>query len=72
LFTNSVMNKLMDEDGRRIVNVSNNGYMFSPFRFTDYNFEGKTIPKSEYPPKELCEGFGLPWVLGYLPTIAYG
>jgi NAD(P)-dependent dehydrogenase (short-subunit alcohol dehydrogenase family) len=72
LFTNSIMEKLMNGDGARVVNVSSNGYIFSPFRFSDYNFEGKPIPESEYPPKALCESYGLPWGLGYLPTVAYG
>lgn len=72
LFTNSIMKKLISSGTARIVNVSSNGYIFSPFRFADYNFEEKMIPESEYPPKELCKSFGLPWGLGYLPTIAYG
>lgn len=72
LFTNSIMNKLTNGVGARIVNVSSNGYIFSPFRFSDYNFEGKPIPENEHPPKALCETYGLPWGLGYLPTVAYG
>ena len=71
LFTNSIMSKLINHGGGRIVNVSSNGYMFSPFRFGDWNFEGKELPESEYLPRELCEGFGVPWGLGYLPTVAY-
>ncbi|TVY73167.1 putative oxidoreductase [Lachnellula suecica] len=72
LFTNSIMRKLVSDGGARIVNLSSSGYIFSPFRFADYNFEGKPLPESEHPPKALCEAYGLPWGLGYLPTIAYG
>ncbi|PQE30870.1 short-chain dehydrogenase protein [Rutstroemia sp. NJR-2017a WRK4] len=62
LFTSLIMDKLTANDGARIVNMSSNGYMFSPFRFADYNFEGDPLPEEEKPPKALC----------YLPTIAYG
>lgn len=72
LFTNSILDKLVNNGGARIVNVSSQGYVFSPFRFSDYNFEGKPLPESEYPAKSLCDSYGLPWGLGYLPTIAYG
>lgn len=72
LFTNSIMPKLLNDGGARIVNISSSGYIFSPFRFADYNFEGHELPESQHPPKSLCEMYGLPWGLGYLPTIAYG
>ena len=72
LFTTSIMEKLAASGKGRIVNVGSNGYVFSPFRFADYNFEGRTLPDSEKPPKELCEQYGLPWSLHYTPTIAYG
>ena len=72
LFTTSIMDKLAFSGMGRIVNLGSSGYAFSPFRFADYNFEGQQLPKSEQPPKELCEQFGLPWSLGYTPTIAYG
>ncbi|KAI4290653.1 MAG: hypothetical protein L6R35_000087 [Caloplaca aegaea] len=50
-----------------------NGYALSPFRFSDWNFDGKaTIPEEEQPPKKTCEMFGVPWGLDYLPSIAYG
>ncbi|MCJ1245219.1 hypothetical protein MMC30_002421 [Trapelia coarctata] len=72
LFTNGVMGKLLNHDGARNVNISSNGYVFSPFRFADYNFEGMPLPENEQPPKALCEQFGLPWGLGYMPITAYG
>ena len=72
LFTTSIMDKLASSGTGRIVNVGSNGYALSPFRFGDYNFEGKPLPKNEEPPKELCEQFGVPWSLGYNPAIAYG
>lgn len=72
LFTNSIMAKLTISGQARIVNVGSNGYVFSPFRFADYNFDGKPLPDSEKPPRELCEQYGLPWSLDYTPTTAYG
>lgn len=72
LFNNLIMDKLTANEGARIVNMSSNGYIFSPFRFADYNFEVNTLPEEEKPPKALCEVYGLPWSLGYTPTIAYG
>ena len=74
LFTTQIIDKLAFSSKGRIVNVGSNGYFFSPFRFADYNFEGegKALPEDEQPPKELCEQFGIPWSLGYTPTIAYG
>ena len=72
LFTTSIMDKLAFSGKGRIVNVGSNGYAFSPFRFADYNFEGRALPDKEKPPKELCEQYGIPWSLGYTPTIAYG
>ncbi|KAL9063651.1 MAG: hypothetical protein Q9161_009352 [Pseudevernia consocians] len=72
LFTVCLIDHSIFSDKGRIVNVGSNGYVFSPFRFADYNFEGKSLPDNEKPPKELCEQYGLLWSLGYTPTIAYG
>ncbi|KAL8761729.1 MAG: hypothetical protein Q9184_002171 [Pyrenodesmia sp. 2 TL-2023] len=73
-FTNLILPKIMaSTKSPRIVNVVSNGYALSPFRFSDWNFEGKaTIPEEEQPPKETCKMFGVPWGLGYLPPVAYG
>ena len=71
LFTNSIIGKVIAAKGR-VVNVVSNGYMLSPFRFSDYNFEGKELPKSEQPSEEMCKAFGVPWTLEYAPPIAYG
>ncbi|KAF7854677.1 hypothetical protein EAF04_010246 [Stromatinia cepivora] len=60
LLTNLIMDKLTAEGGARIVNMSSNGYIFSPFRFADYNFEGSTLPEEKKPPKALCEAYRLP------------
>ncbi|KAF4630850.1 hypothetical protein G7Y89_g7286 [Cudoniella acicularis] len=75
LFTNKIMDKLInggEGGGARIVNVSSNSYTFSPFRFSDYNFEGINVIESEYPSKALCEMYGIPWGPQYVPTAAYG
>ncbi|KAL8925775.1 MAG: hypothetical protein Q9208_003272 [Pyrenodesmia sp. 3 TL-2023] len=72
-FTHLILPKIMASTKTpRIVNVVSNGYALSPFRFSDWNFEGKaTIPEEEQPPKETCKMFGVPWGLGYLPPVAY-
>ena len=72
LLTTSLIDQSLVARDSRIVNVGSNGYFFSPFRFTDYNFDGGSLPADEQPPKDLCEQYGLPWSLGYTPTIAYG
>ena len=57
----------------RVVSISSNGHAISPFRFTDWNFEGsKTLLSEEEPSKRLCAAYGLPWGTGYLPAVAYG
>lgn len=72
LLTTGLMRQLLVSGSSRVVNVGSNGYLFSPFRFADYNFEGKSLPESEVPSKEVCEQYGLPWSSEYTPTIAYG
>lgn len=54
----------------RIVNLTSTGNYASPFRFSDYNFEGKHLAPDEEPPKDLpkflyeeCDGF--PGVMAY-------
>ena len=72
LFTVGLLDHSVFAQKGRIVNVGSNGYVFSPFRFADYNFESKPLPEDEKPPKDLCDQYGLPWSLEYTPTIAYG
>ncbi|KAF2677440.1 NAD(P)-binding protein [Lentithecium fluviatile CBS 122367] len=73
LFTNSILPKVKNSTAGRVVNVVSNGYALSPFRFSDYNFDGKDdIPEDEQPSKAACEAFGIPWGLGYIPPVAYG
>ncbi|KAI4201505.1 MAG: hypothetical protein LQ348_001642 [Seirophora lacunosa] len=73
-FTNLILPKILaSSKSPRIVNVVSNGYALSPFRFSDWNFDGQaTLPEEEQPPKETCKMFGVPWGLEYLPPIAYG
>ena len=71
LFTNSIVGKLIASKGR-VVNVVSNGYLLSPFRFSDYNYDGKDVPEDEQPSKQKCEAFGVPWTLEYSPPTAYG
>lgn len=54
----------------RIVNVSSSGHFVSPFRFSDYNFEGKPLSPDEQPrrnlPKHIYEeSDGFPGVIAY-------
>jgi NAD(P)-dependent dehydrogenase (short-subunit alcohol dehydrogenase family) len=75
LFTNSIMSKILASKAPRIVNVSSVGYVLSPFRFADPNFEEEKagqLPEDQQPSKKYCKAFGVPWGLGYIPPIAYG
>lgn len=72
MLTTCLLDRGLIAGGSRIVNVGSNGYLLSPFRFADYNFEGKDLPEAEMPNKRLCEMFKLPWSTGYTPTTAYG
>ncbi|KAK4236097.1 NAD(P)-binding protein [Achaetomium macrosporum] len=72
LFTMSILPKIKQSAAGRIVNVVSNGYAISPFRFSDYNFDGNDLPEDEQPSKAACEAFGVPWGLGYIPPVAYG
>lgn len=71
LFTNLLVPRLAP--GARVVMVVSNGYALSPVRFSDYNFDGgDALPEDELPNKQACEGFGIPYGLGYVPPVAYG
>ncbi|KAF1972742.1 NAD(P)-binding protein [Bimuria novae-zelandiae CBS 107.79] len=73
LFTDGILPKVKKSDAGRIVNVVSNGYAFSPFRFSDYNFDGvDDLPEDEQPSKEAMVAFGIPFGLGYIPPVAYG
>jgi NAD(P)-dependent dehydrogenase (short-subunit alcohol dehydrogenase family) len=73
LFTDSILPKVKKSDAGRIVNVVSNGYALSPFRFSDYNFDGvDDLPEDEQPSKEAMAAFGIPFGLGYIPPVAYG
>lgn len=73
LFTNGILHKVRKSDSGRIVNVASNGYALSPFRFSDYNFNGvDDLPEDEQPSKETTAAFGIPFGLGYIPPVAYG
>jgi NAD(P)-dependent dehydrogenase (short-subunit alcohol dehydrogenase family) len=72
LFTMSILPKIKQSAAGRIVNVASNGYALSPFRFSDYNFDGKDLPEDEQPSKAACGAFGVPWGLDYIPPVAYG
>ncbi|CAJ2506994.1 Uu.00g081800.m01.CDS01 [Anthostomella pinea] len=54
----------------RIVNVSSSAHVISPFRFSDYNFEGKPLPQREQPRKNLPDHLyeqhdGFPGMVAY-------
>lgn len=57
----------------RIINVSSLGHMYSPIRFSDYNFtHNKPVPAEESPNWERLTWRGATETLGYQPMVAYG
>lgn len=56
----------------RVVNISSLSHEMSPFRFTDYNFEGKPTPVEEQPSPEVQKLFRLPSPIQYQVFVAYG
>ncbi|KAI4246992.1 MAG: hypothetical protein L6R40_001657 [Gallowayella cf. fulva] len=73
-FTHLILPKILaSHKSPRIVNVVSNGYGLSPFRFSDWNFDGTdAIPEKEQPPQDSCKTFGVFRGLGYIPPVAYG
>jgi NAD(P)-dependent dehydrogenase (short-subunit alcohol dehydrogenase family) len=55
----------------RVVNLSSQGHRLSPFRFHDYNIEGKEIPPEEAPFSPMPPAFAKTLPDGYLPIVAY-
>lgn len=77
LFTNLLLEKMGSEVGSsqgvgstRIVNVTSAGHRLSPFRFHDYNIDGKPVPDEEQPPAAMIAAYGK--VEAYNGWIAYG
>lgn len=77
LFTNLLLEKMGKGAGSsegagssRIVNVTSAGHRLSPFRFHDYNIDGKPVPDEEQPPAAMIEVYGK--VEAYNGWIAYG
>ncbi|EED21849.1 short-chain dehydrogenase, putative [Talaromyces stipitatus ATCC 10500] len=78
LFTNLLLEKLCREVGSsqgeagstKIVNVTSAGHRLSPFRFQDYNVDGKPVPDEEQPPAAMIAAYGK--VDTYNGWIAYG
>lgn len=77
LFTNLLLEKMGSEVGSsqgagptRIINVTSAGHRLSPFRFHDYNIDGKLVPDEEQPPAEMIAAYGK--VEAYNGWIAYG
>lgn len=66
LFTNLIIEKLLaaakanPKGSTRIINLTSLGYIFSPIRFSDYNFEKIEVPEEEQPNREAITQFGLP------------
>ncbi|KAE8554697.1 hypothetical protein TMatcc_005771 [Talaromyces marneffei ATCC 18224] len=73
LFTNLLLEKMGSSQGAgstRIVNVTSAGHRLSPFRFHDYNIDGKPVPEEEQPPAVMTAAYGK--VEAYNGWIAYG
>ncbi|KAJ6142769.1 retinol dehydrogenase [Penicillium samsonianum] len=66
LFTNLILQSLLvaaksnPAGSTRVVNLTSLGYLFSPIRFSDYNFDKSDIPEEERPNRDYIKGFGLP------------
>jgi NAD(P)-dependent dehydrogenase (short-subunit alcohol dehydrogenase family) len=78
LFTNLIMDKVEAAattslpGETRIINVSSKGYEFSPFRFSDWNFEGKPITPEERPDPTGSSPVKIDDTARYDTSIAYG
>ncbi|KAJ9131749.1 Oxidoreductase [Pleurostoma richardsiae] len=65
-----------DDRAARVVNITSAGFNIAPFRFSDYNFEGRTpLPPNETLDITAAEAAGFhglkPDGSGYLPFLAY-
>lgn len=72
LFTNLLLPILAP--GGRIINITSGGYTVTPIRFSDYNFDGKSLPSSEQPDYAIAAQLGLrdlERTQGYVPFLAY-
>ena len=61
-------------NGSRVVNITSAGFVLTPFRFSDYNFNSSSVPPEERVDVGIAEkmGFeGLPAQVGYMPFVAY-
>lgn len=81
LFTNLILKKLQaaakdakNEGDTRVINLSSNGHRISPVRFSDWNFENKTVPPEEQANEKAYKSRGqtLEWSNGYEKLVAYG
>ena len=77
LLTNLLLPLLLNAAGSappgatRVVNITSAGHRLSPVRFSDYNIEGKPLPKDEEPFSPLSPMFAKYTEDGYNGTIAY-
>eukprot|EP01112_Ceratiomyxa_fruticulosa_P015887 TRINITY_DN4743_c0_g1_i1.p1 TRINITY_DN4743_c0_g1~~TRINITY_DN4743_c0_g1_i1.p1 ORF type:complete len:211 (-),score=42.42 TRINITY_DN4743_c0_g1_i1:226-816(-) len=79
LFTNLILPKLKvaalknPKGSTRIINLTSRGHSTSPFRFSDWNFEGKPLAEEERANWQLLTRiFGAKETDGYNPWVAYG
>jgi NAD(P)-dependent dehydrogenase (short-subunit alcohol dehydrogenase family) len=83
LFANLTMDRLIAAtgpkpgNGARIINITSAGYVLTPLRFSDYNFEGRPLPREERPNAEIAAQMGMPELMDvdhrgrYIPLLAY-
>ncbi len=77
LFTNLLMGKMVSSAAHgqtRIVNITSAGHVLAPIRFSDYNYEGRSVPPEEQPDVTIAAKMGMADVnpqSGYLPLFAY-
>ena len=73
LFSNLILHVLPPSG--RVINITSGGYMVTPIRFSDINFDGtKPLPTSEQPNYQIAAQLGLEDLdktQGYVPFLAY-
>jgi len=71
LLTNLLLPLILRTGKGRVVMTSSEAHRISPVRFSDFNLEGKKIPRDEEPRRGLPVGM-LRGDGGYEPAVAYG
>jgi len=75
LLTRLLLARLRAGGGARVVNITSAGFVLTPFRFADYNFDGgRALPAAEHADITVAKLMGfsdLDPQTGYVPMVAY-